>query len=54
MLIVHNLLWEKPEWFLSQIYPHGLIPVNGHLIRESRIAFGECVSSNSTFTSPLI
>ena len=36
-------LKEKPEWFVSQINPHGLVPViehNGHLIRESRIAFG--------------
>jgi glutathione S-transferase len=35
-------LKQKPEWFLSQINPHGLVPVidhNGHLIRESRIAF---------------
>jgi glutathione S-transferase len=32
----------KPEWFPSQINPHGQVPViehNGHLIRESRIAF---------------
>ena len=33
----------KPEWFLSKINPYGLVPViehDGHLIRESRIAFG--------------
>lgn len=36
-------LKQKPEWFLSKINPFGLVPViehEGHLIRESAIAFG--------------
>lgn len=37
-------LKEKPEWFLKEINPFGLVPViehNGHIIRESSISFGK-------------
>lgn len=36
-------LKQKPEWFIPNINPYGQVPViehNGHLIRESRVAFG--------------
>lgn len=35
-------LKKKPEWFLSEINPYGLVPViehNGHIIRESAVTF---------------
>ena len=34
----------KPDWYLEKINPVGKVPTiehNGHLIRESLIAFGE-------------
>ena len=37
-------LKQKPDWFLDKINPFGLVPViehEGHLIRESLIAFGK-------------
>lgn len=36
-------LKQKPEWFVSKINPFGQVPViehEGHLIRESTVAFG--------------
>ena len=41
--IVDIHLKRKPEWYIAKINPHGQVPVvqhNGHLIRESAIAFG--------------
>ena len=35
---------EKPQWYLNEINPYGLVPTiehNGHIIRESLVVFGK-------------
>ena len=42
--LINVHLRDKPKWFLQKVNPLGQVPVvehNGHLIRESRIGFGE-------------
>ena len=41
--VINIHLKKKPEWYLSEINPYGLVPViehNGHIIRESAVTFG--------------
>ena len=41
----------KPDWYLEKINPEGKVPTiehNGHLIRESLIAFGELNHNDNT------
>ena len=42
--LINVHLKDKPQWYLEKINPYGKVPTvehNGHLIRESRIGFGE-------------
>ena len=47
-------LKQRPTWFYPDINPYGLVPViehNGHLIRESRIAFGKYIQLYTKYRS---